>query len=198
MGLNNRCRVCAHPSRMAIDQAILNGKSFNQIARDFGWTYVRKSDGEAVANGAPVRAHANRCMAEAYQAAKAETLLAAGTAISQRIQHLDGVADEVIERNRVGTPRFTTVTQGDEEVTVPLLDPATGKALREWNDRVLLIAVREARQNAETLARLAGALPEGDRDNLDHVRAAQADPETRRLLAEIDEKLAAKPQSPVQ
>lgn len=175
------CQVCQHPSRLAIDQAILNGKAVRAIARDF-------SIGSAVGTDRfkpdhkKVTRHIERCMGEAYRAAKAADLEASGLALVNRMKHLDDVVDEVLERSRKGTP--VVDTEG-----IPLLDDE-GQPRLSFKEATILAAIREARRNTELRAKLAGVEAGGDPDEADRARAALASPEARRLLTQLDEVLA--------
>ena len=93
--------------------------------------------------------------------------------------------DEVLEETRKGYP----VTSSDG---TPLLNPDGSPVVRR-DSRVILAAVKEARANAEMLARLSGAAPEDAEDADDAANAARAavqDPEVRRLLTQVEEHLA--------
>jgi len=172
------CQVCEHPSRMAIDQAVLNGKALRAIARDFGiGSNVGTEDFRP--DHKKLSTHVDRCMGEAYQAAKAADLEASGLALVNRLKHLDDVVDEVIARHREGV----TLLDRDD---LPVLDPRTGDQLRAHNDTALLRAIGEARRNTELRAKLAGAVPDGDPEGLEKSRQLLASPAARRLLAELD------------
>jgi len=175
------CQVCQHPSRLAIDQAILNGKAVRAIARDFSigsgvGTDHFKPDHKKVTR------HIERCMGEAYRAAKAADLEASGLALVNRMKHLDDVVDEVLQRVREGD----VVTDADG---IPMLDD-DGQPLRRHKEAVILAAIREARRNTEMRAKLAGVNPDGDPEAAEQARAALASPEARRLLTQLDEVLA--------
>lgn len=172
------CQVCEHPSRLAIDQAILNGKALRAIARDFGiGSHVGTDDFRA--DHKKLSTHVDKCMGEAYQAAKAADLEASGLALVNRLKHLDDVVDEVIARHREGQ----VLLDSDK---LPVLDPRSGDHVRAFNDTALLRAIGEARRNTELRAKLAGAVPDGDPEGLEKSRLLLASPEARRLLAELD------------
>lgn len=173
------CQICQHDSRLAIDQAILNGKGVRAIARDFSIGSGKPGTDSFKPDHKKVTRHIERCMGEAYQKAKDADLEASGLALVNRMKMLDEVADEVIARHREGIPLV------DAE-GIPVLDPETGHVVRQYKDSTLLGAIREARRNTEMRAKLAGAVVDGPGDLLDRNRAALASPEARRLLAELD------------
>lgn len=174
------CTVCQHPSRLAIDQAILNGKGLRAIARDFR---IGRGEGDDfVADHKKVQRHRDRCMGEAYRAAKDADLEASGLALVNRMKELDEVVDEVLRRLRAGTPLRTS--EG-----LPITDP-NGDPVTLYEERTLLRAVAEARRNVDMRAKLAGALPEGDAEGLERQRELLQNPAVRRLMAELDELLA--------
>lgn len=175
------CRVCEHPSRSAIDQAILNGKALRAIARDFSIGSNPGTD-QFKADHKIVTTHRDACMGAAYQAAKDADLEASGLALVNRLIQMDEVVDEVVQRNRDGYP---ILVDG-----VPLLNE-DGSPMKRYHDATLLKAVAEARRNTEVRARLAGALPDGDPDDLARTRAALGNPAARRLIAELDTVLGA-------
>lgn len=176
-----RCQVCTHPSRLAIEQAILNAKPKSAIARDFGFTYTRSSDGATMPNHKAIARHAGRCMANAYERAVANQENKSGEQIVKRLEQLDEEVDRVIEAARKGFP----VMVGD----VPLLDDEGRQVMRhDW--RLLLAAVREGRANAELVAKLAGKV-EGDAGDLEAARRHLESPEARRLLQELERLQAA-------
>lgn len=176
------CQVCLHGSRHSIDQAILNGKGLRAIARDFGIGSGEPGTDTFRADHKKVQRHRDRCMGEAYQAAKAADLEASGLALVNRMKELDDAVDEVLRRSREG---YDLV--GSEGV--PYLD-SDGKPLKRYDDRTLLAAIREARRNVEMRHRLSGATPDGDPEALERQRELLAKPEVRRLMAQIDELLA--------
>lgn len=174
------CAVCIHPSRAAIEQAILNGKAASGIARDFGFTYTRRT-GEKAGEEAPdhriVTRHRDQHMGKAYATAVAEREVQSGVAIAKRLEVLDEKVDLAIEHALEGEP----VLVGD----APLLnDDGTQVMRRDW--RLLLAAVREGRANAELLAKLAGRT-ESDTPDLDAIRQHLGSPEARKLLQQLEE-----------
>lgn len=173
------CQICQHESRLAIDQAILNGKGIRAIARDFNIGSGKPGTDTFKPDHKKVTRHIENCMGEAYQAAKEADLEASGLALVNRMKMLDEVADEVIARHREGI-----IVLGDDGL--PVLDPTSGQYVRQYKDSTLLGAIREARRNTEMRAKLAGAVVDGPGDLLDRNRAALASPEARRLLAELD------------
>lgn len=173
------CQVCQHPSRLAIDQAILNGKALRAIARDFGIGAHPGTD-QFRADHKKVERHRDKCMGEAYQAAKAADLEASGLALINRLKELDEAVDEVLTRSRQGEPVYD-----DEGIQVRLMPDGTTPVMR-YNDRMILAAVQQARKNTEIRARLSGAVPEGDPEALERQRLLLQSPEARRLMAELD------------
>lgn len=168
-----RCRICTHPSMLAINQAILNGKPQRAVARDFDL-----GDHKIVARHV-------RHMGDTYQAARDADAEASGMALVNRMKQLDEQVDAVLTR----------VAQGEvvyDNEGLPVLDPSGDgtQFLRRHREATILAAVREARRNVEMRAKLAGAIPEGDDEALNKARAALASPEARRLLAELDRTLA--------
>lgn len=178
-----RCTVCAHDSRAAIEQALMNGKPKSAVARQFGFTYTRKSDGKVMGDHKIMERHADKCMGEAFRKAIEDRELASGEAMLARLRRLEAEVDTVIERAQKGDP----IMSGD----IPLLDD-DGQIMYRHNDRVLLAAVREARANVELMAKLAGKV-EGEPVDLDQVRAHLQTPEARRLIAQLEELQAQTP-----
>lgn len=178
-----RCSVCSHDSRAAIDQAILNQKSLASIARTFGFTYKGKDD-KPTPDHKIIARHRDRCMPDAYQEAVKDAKTTSGLQIANRLKYLDEQVDLVIETARKGHP----IMVGD----APLLDD-DGKpvwAIHVPELRALLAAVREGRQNAELLGRLAGTVTDPDDEALEAIRQAQSDPKVRAILAELDRAMA--------
>lgn len=160
------CSVCAHDDVHSIDQAIVNGKALAQIARQFGFR-----DPKTIAR------HRDRHLKPAVQAA-AEHLRDArhGSLVADRLARLDEAVDEVLRRAREG-----------EEVRYDLPD---GESVTRtvFDERTILAAVREGRQNAMALAELMGEVP-GDRESAEAARRALDDEGTRRLAAELEERV---------
>lgn len=179
-GEGKRCRVCHHPSRLAIEQAILNAKPKSGIARDFGFVYTRGSDGKEMPDHKVIQRHSDRCMAGAYERAVQNQETKSGEQIVKRLEQLDEEVDRVIDAARKGFP----ILVGD----IPLLDDDGRQVLRhDW--RLLLAAVREGRANAELTAKLSGRV-EGEPEDLDKAREHLQSPEARKLLQQL-ERLAA-------
>lgn len=170
------CAICTHPSRLAIEQAILNDKPKTAIARDFGFTYT---DGKGTVRGdhKAITRHIPH-MQGAYEATVAERERQTGQAMAERLNDLDREVTQVLERANQGHP----VMVGD----VPLLDDE-GRTILAYDDRLILAAVRTGRMNVELMAKLAGAIPEGKTEELDAIRRRLENPKTRRLLAMLDE-----------
>lgn len=177
------CSICSHPSRLAIDQALLNGKGLRPTAVAFGIGSGEFGTPSFKPDHKKVQRHIDKCMGEAYRAAKEADLVQSGRAIILRIQQMDEIVDEVLAQEREGVP----IT--DEHGVV--LHPVTGEPIMRRNNRVVLAAVAESRKNNEFLAKLAGALPEGDEDAASKARAALADPNVRKAMADVDAAMAA-------
>lgn len=177
------CRVCSHPDREAIDQAILNGKSLRDIARTFriGSYMDEPGDERHKPDHKIVARHVDQCMGEAYRAAKADEVEASGRAMIDRLGHLDEVIDEQMERLRAGTVLY----DGD----APKLHP-DGSPVTAYDEAGIARSVREARRNLELRSRLAGVNPEGDPDAADDARALLSSPEARARVAELEGFLA--------
>lgn len=174
------CQVCQHPSRLSIDQAILNGKGLRAIARDFGIGSGEPRTESFKPDHKKVQRHRDRCMGEAYQAAKEADLEASGLALVNRMKELDEITDEVIKRHREGEVVY------DAEGVRILMDEDGVTPLRRFNDRMLLAAIQQARRNTEMRAKLSGATPDGDMTALEHQRELLNSPKARRLMAELD------------
>lgn len=140
------CQVCDHPSRLAIDQAILNQKPLRGIARDFGIGSGEQGTPSFKADHKKITRHIDRCMGDAYSVAREADLEASGLALVNRMVQMDEVVDEVLARSRKGHP---VLDDG-----VPLLDE-DGQPLRRYDDRMILAAVQQARRNTEIRARLS-------------------------------------------
>lgn len=96
------CRVCEHPSHLAIDQALLNGKALRAIARDFGIGSGEQGTDAFKPDHKILSSHRDQCMGAAYQAARDADLEASGLALVNRMIQMDGVVDEVLERTTKG------------------------------------------------------------------------------------------------
>lgn len=177
-----RCPVCDHPSVLGINQAILNGKSFRAIARDFRVGSERS--GEFRPDHKKVSRHAEGCMATSFQAVQEANLTAQGAAIQARMKYLDEQVDQAIADALEGD----VVMLGD----TPMLDDEGQMVRRRTisHIRALLAAVREGRQNQALIAKLAGAMPDEDQDALERARAGLEDPTARRIIQELEERLA--------
>ena len=184
-----RCPVCKHESRAAIDQALVNGKSARTLAAQFGFSYTVRTGphaGDVVPNHKPIANHRDRCLGEAWVAATKATKESAGRAIADRLNYLDLAVTEVLEEAREGH----IVMEGDS----PMLQ-ADGSPVRRKDHRMMLSAIREGRANAEMMAKLSGAVPDGDEAAMEKARAAIQDPRVRNLLAEAEAMLAADDQT---
>jgi len=177
-----RCAVCAHPSILGINAAILNGKPFRAIARDFKIGSERS--GTFTPDHKKVTRHAEGCMATSFQQIQDTNLTAQGEAIQARLRFLDEQVDTAIKDALEGEP----VMVGD----APLLNDDGSPKMRRSiaHVRALLAAVREGRQNAALVAKLAGAMPEEDLEALERARAGLDNPEVRRLMLQVEELLA--------
>lgn len=177
------CRVCTHESRAAIEQAILNGKAAAAICRDFGFTYTVRSgeqEGQEKPDHKIITRHRDEHMGKAYQTAIADREKASGDAMVARLKHLDDELDAVLERAKEG--RILEV-EG-----VPLLDDE-GKPERVRDERLILAVVREARANMDVGLKLSGRT-EHDPMELDRLRAGLENPAIRKLMADLETKLA--------
>src|SRR6478609_7861625 len=131
------CQVCSHPDVEAINMAVVNGKSLRAIATMGGFTYTDKA-GEQQPDHKAITRHRDKCMAEAYQHARAARDEASGAAMLDRLRELDAAVDEQLARLRKGTP----VTHDG----VPMLDP-DGRPVMKYAEADLRGAIREARNN---------------------------------------------------
>lgn len=177
-----RCQVCEHPSVLGINQAILNGKSFRAIARDYKIGSERS--GTFTPDHKKVIRHAEGCLATSYQQVQETNLTAQGQAIQARLDFLDEQVDTAIQDARDGEPLMIGDTPALNE------DGSIKMVRRAGHLRVLLAAVREGRHNAEMKAKLAGAMPEQDQGALELARKGLDDPEARRLIQELEQRLA--------
>jgi hypothetical protein len=173
------CTVCNHPSRLAIEQAILNGKTLSAVATSFGFVYVSKRgtpDETEKPDHKIIQRHRDNCMAHAYATAMAEREQESGAAIAARLRYLDEQVDTVIQATLKGEP----IMVGD----VALLHD-DGTMVMRHDFRLLLRAVGEGRRNMDLLARLAGKT-DTDPADLDAIRAHLESPRARALLAELE------------
>lgn len=182
-----RCAICEHDSVAAINAAILNGKAYRAIARDF--RIGSSKSGTFHPDHKKVLRHAEGCLATSYREVQQESLTAQGRAIQERMKHLDAQVDVAIAEALEGEPLMA----GD----TPLLnDDGTPQRVRTVaHMRVLLAAVREGRHNAALIAKLAGALPDEDEAALEAARLGMENPEVRALVQQIEELLAAAAQA---
>ena len=177
-----RCRICQHPDRAAIEQAIVNGRALRDIARTFGigshpGTPDFRPDHKIISR------HRDEHMSALWQQTRTETLEEQGNALHRRMDELDAAVNETLGRARKGTPRF-------DIDGLPVLDPQTGEQRVDYPDRLILAAVREARRNVDMRARLEELIPEGDADAVATARAALENPEARRAVADLEALLA--------
>jgi hypothetical protein len=179
-----RCPVCEHPSVLGINAAILNGKSYRAISRDFRIGSERS--GKFTPDHKKVMRHAEGCMETSYQQVQKAKLEGQGEAIHARMKELEEHVNTVLADALEGR----IVMVGD----APMLNE-DGSPLRERTTsdlRVIIAAVREARHNQALVAKLAGALPEGDEGEMDDLRKLLEMPEARALVAKLEGMLAAK------
>lgn len=177
-----RCPVCEHPSVLGINAAILNQKSYRAIARDFRIGSERS--GEFKPDHSKVRRHVDGCMATSFQQIQESNLTLQGEAIHARLKFLDEQVDTVIKDALEGQP----IMVGD----APLLnDDGTPQTVRTPSHlRALLGAVREGRHNAALTAKLSGAMPEEDAGALENARKGLEDPDARKLVQQLEQRLA--------
>lgn len=184
MSAVRRCPVCEHPSVLAINAAILNGKSYRALARDFRIGSERS--GKFTPDHKKVSRHAEGCMATSFQEVQKANLTGQGEAIHARMKELEEHVNTVLADALEGR----IVMVGD---TPMLNDDGTPKRERTTGDlRVIIAAVRESRHNQALVAKLAGALPEGDEAEMDDLRKLLEMPEARALVAKLEGMLAAK------
>lgn len=161
----NTCTVCRHDERLVIEQMLVNGKSHQSIADRFG---VSRS---------AVQRHGAKCVPDVIAQAKQAEAELRGLRIVDRVRRFDQYVDEVIERARNPEPVVEVLANG-ETVTHPVPP----------NDRIILQAIKEGRANAELVAKMLGDLP--PEDGADKARKALLDPETARMVAEVEERIS--------
>lgn len=177
-----RCPVCEHPSVLGINQAILNGKSFRAIARD--WKIGSERSGNFTPDHKKVSRHAEGCMATSFQQIQESNLTAQGEAIHARMKYLEDQVDTAIRDALEGD----VLMIGD---TPMLDDDGNPKRVRTTAHlRVLLAAVREGRHNQELVAKLAGAMPDEDQAALERARKGLEDEGARKLVQKLEQRLA--------
>lgn len=177
-----RCRICTHDDRQAIETAILANKSKLGIAKTFSLGSTNKKTGKFTPDHKLVTRHIEGCMSTNVKAAVGEERTASGLAIVSRLRRLDDVVDEILDAAMSKQP----VT---DATGLPLFD-ADGQPVTRSNHKLALDAVRQARANAELLAKLAGAAPEESAQAAEAARQALIDPEARRLLNDVEARLA--------
>lgn len=176
-----KCTICWHPDRQAIEQQIINGKPLRQIAIQWGWSYTNGKTGKVEGDHKRVSLHRDKCMAADYAYATGADKAETGFAIQARLDELDRHIDTVLKRRLAGHP---------VEVEGVALLNEDGSPQLVYDDRLILLAVREARRNLDARWRFASGLPEPDKDSMEQARQAMADPEVRRLLQTVEETLA--------
>lgn len=181
-GRTHPCQVCDHPSRLALEQALMNGKSAREVARTFSIGSYPGTD-RFKPDHKKVTKHEAEHMKHAVQIALAQRDAESGHAILDRLADLDAAVDETLTRARKGA----VVRDADGQ---PVLDPESGDYLRTYPERVILAAVREGRQNADLRGRLAGALPEAEEGAADAARRALHSDKARALIAELEAEAA--------
>lgn len=172
---------------LGINAAVLNGKSYRAIARDF--KIGSESSGSFRPDHKKVMRHAEGCMETSYQKVQESNLTAQGEVLHARMKFLDEQVDVAIADALKGEPLMV----GD----VPMLnDDGSPQTVRTVaHVRALLAAVREGRQNAALVAKLAGALPESDEAELEAMRKMLDNPAARHLVVKLEELLAAEAQA---
>jgi transposase-like protein len=107
------CSICSNPEREAIDAALVSGKAYSVVAREFG------------VGPESVRRHHDAHLSPALQAMKAERELEEGASLLQRTQRL-------IER----TERILSAAEQDGKVSTALAAVAQLKGLLDLLGRV--------------------------------------------------------------
>lgn len=174
------CPICIHESRLAIEQAMLNGRPKTEIARNFGFTYTNKRSGKELGDHKTIARHEPH-MKGAVQAAAESREVKSGLAITNRLEHLNAQVEWVLEEARKGEDVLELVA--GEYVTK--LD-GNNNPVKRFNYRLILSAVAQGRHNLALLADLSGAIPDGKDDEMAQLRERLSTPEGRRLLAAID------------
>lgn len=175
------CSVCSHPSRLAIEQALSNGKGMRPTARAFGigsgvpGTEGFRPDHKKIERHLP---H----MAESLATSRENLDLISGQALGERLTYLDQVVTDTIERLRLGE---VVLLDG-----VPVLN-ADGSERRRFRDGTLLMAVNEGRHNLDLRLRMTGAVGGDNADSVAQARDALQSPEARKALQHLEEVLAA-------
>jgi hypothetical protein len=170
------CPICIHDSRLAIEQAILNGRPKAEIARNFGFTYQSGKTGRDLGDHKVIARHLPH-MKGAYEAAQQDREVRSGLALANRLERLEKDVDRVLEAAWKGDP----VVVGD---TALLNDDGT--VMMRFDLRLVLAAVAQARRNVALLAELQGAIPDGKDEEMAALRARLDTAEGRRLLAALD------------
>jgi hypothetical protein len=172
------CQVCSHPSRSAIEQALMNGKGLRGICESFGIGSGTFGTDTFHADHKKLSRHRDDHMPEAYAAAREARAVESGVTIANALSYLEEVTQEAIERLRVGEIK---TYEG-----VALLND-DGTPMRRWKDTPLLMAVAQQRANLELRHKMAGALSDDQGEGVDLARLALENPEARRAMAELDE-----------
>ena len=146
--MSARCPVCSHDSRAAIEQALLNGKPKAQVAKTFGFTYRRGSDGKEMGNHKVMTNHLDH-MGEAFKASVEGREMASGEAMAARLRVLEAEVDRVIER-----------ANADSKVKA-LLDEVHSTIREHQLDAQLLILGQEGRDEWH---QEASSIQDGRRD----------------------------------
>lgn len=162
-GSRAQCSICQHPDRAAIDQALANSRSKTKIAEQFGVSY------DALKRHAIK--HAEPAISAAVQANKAALV----ASLTERLKRMDEIVDGVLVRTLNPQPETVVLENGDTLTQTPPI-----------NERVVLAAIREARGNAELVARYLGGEPPDEQD-AEHARRVLADPDLARRAAELEE-----------
>lgn len=157
-----------------MENAIINGQPVYAIAKEFG-----VSD-DALYN------HRDKCVKEAIEAAIGAERVTTGLRLIDRVTRLDELVEGVVSRTL--EPALQPMVRADGTVVID----GEGEP-RMWtppvNDRLILHAVREARENAALVAKVLGDLP--PENAVGAAQRALADPKAARIAAELEEMLAA-------
>lgn len=173
------CQVCQHPSRQALEQALVNGKSARDVARTFGIGSGAFGTDTFKADHKKVLGHLDRHMGPAYTQAVEAVTMESGTALVRRMDELDAAVDATLSRAIAG--RVVKDENG-----VPLLDD-DGKPLRVYPEQTILKAVSEARRNVEMRARLQGIAGDSDVEAVEAARRALTDPTLRAMVQDLEQ-----------
>lgn len=173
------CPICIHPSRLAIEQAMMNGRPASEIAKNFGFTYTSRKTGQELGDHKKIANHKPH-MKGAYEKAMEGREIQSGLALANRLEQLNEQVQFVLDEARKGT-----VVMGGPDRDIPLLNE-DGTTMKAYDYRLILGAVGQGRRNIALLAELQGAIPDGKDDEMTHLRAILDSPDGRKLLAALD------------